>query len=178
MVIAPVDGLFSLASRFVAAHHESDLSQATCGVPIGRRMVGAMYLIRPSQSTFHNLISKLRKFRSSKGVWLKVAEQLLLACHFLSPRPARKPHSRHRHGIKGERAPRPSRWADIQLTTMPQEKGAGMTAPQNLTARAITNSTDDAIVLPCGYLFNVNHPYAPGRAIIAQLPPPFPADCT
>jgi hypothetical protein len=82
LVLRPVEDLFQSDHPFVVAHHESDLQQARCGVPLEQRMIGALYAITPSQATLAALRAALPRFVAERDLWQRYAEQQLLSCHF------------------------------------------------------------------------------------------------
>ena len=82
IVLRPVEDLFQSAHPFVVAHHESDLQQARCGVPLEQRMIGALYAITPSEATLAALRAALPRFVAEADLWQRYAEQQLLSCHF------------------------------------------------------------------------------------------------
>ena len=55
MIMRPLDELFEQSSEFTAAHHESDFAQSLCGVPIERRIIAAMFMLKPSAARFDAL---------------------------------------------------------------------------------------------------------------------------
>ena len=66
----------------VQAHHESDLVQAHCGVPLAQRSIGAFFSFAPSATTFTELARQLVRYSANAYVMKHFSEQALLACHF------------------------------------------------------------------------------------------------
>lgn len=82
MALRSVSSLFADSAPIVAAHHESDIVQSRCGVPLEKRLIGALYAISPSEQTFRSIVSTLPRFTPEKDMWKRYAEQQVLACHF------------------------------------------------------------------------------------------------
>ena len=80
LVLRSLDQLFEASEPFVIAHHPYDLQQAQCGIPLERRGVGAMFLIRPSVADFNGVVALMR----SKNPKMRegYSEQTALVCHF------------------------------------------------------------------------------------------------
>ena len=84
MALANVDDMLAPAPPHVVvqAHHESDLVQAHCGVPLAQRSIGAFFSFAPSATTFTELARQLVRYSANAYVMKHFSEQALLACHF------------------------------------------------------------------------------------------------
>ena len=81
MVMRPLDDLFEQSADFVAAHHESDFAQSTCGIAIERRMIGAMMVLKPSLARYEALTKALSTYAKTSPQFVKkYSEQHFLAC--------------------------------------------------------------------------------------------------
>jgi hypothetical protein len=80
MFLKPIDDLFDSSADLTIAHHPYDLLQAQCGVPVAKRGIAAMILMRPDLSTYHALMSYLlRRFKAEQ---LLYSDQTGLMCFF------------------------------------------------------------------------------------------------
>ena len=87
MVMQAMDTeMFDGQNTFTIAHHESDLVQGQCGVPVADRNVGAMFSLEPSIATHTSLLAALPRFVANAYLMKHYSEQVLLACHFNSTR--------------------------------------------------------------------------------------------
>ena len=83
MVLKAMDKeMFDEQSTFTIAHHESDLVQGQCGVPVADRAVSAMFSLEPGRSTHISLMAALPRFVANEYLMKHYSEQVLLACHF------------------------------------------------------------------------------------------------
>ena len=90
LVLRPLDHLFERAhddGSLTIAQHPYDLVQAHCGIPIGSRAVGAMFLVRPNSSTFVELVHSLQSHGQHE--LQHRSEQTSLACFFYQRRQLR-----------------------------------------------------------------------------------------
>ena len=81
MALRPLDDVFSHAPEFVAAHHASDFAQSRCGLPVERRMIGALFALKPSAARFSQLVSAVKSYAAnSPELYERYSEQVVLAC--------------------------------------------------------------------------------------------------
>jgi len=83
MALQPLDHLFARPEMVIAAH-PYDLMQGACGLPLGRRAVTGLFMLRPSLSRYDEL---LRHTAEHPQLWDVEAtkhtpEQMGLACFF------------------------------------------------------------------------------------------------
>ena len=57
MVLKPIDDLFGRAEELTIAHHPYDHLQAQCGIPLERRGVAAMFVMRPNAAIFDEYLT-------------------------------------------------------------------------------------------------------------------------
>lgn len=83
LVLAGMDDLFESApdDELTIAQHPYDLAQGSrCGIPIGRRGVGALLVVQPNRSDYAQLTARLRS--TDAFTLAHFSEQLAVACHY------------------------------------------------------------------------------------------------
>lgn len=82
MVLRNLDEAFDMdpSETFVMAHHSYELQQAQCGIPLEKRGVGALFVLRPNMDTFPRLVASLNQFNEYHLA--HASEQTALACFF------------------------------------------------------------------------------------------------
>ena len=87
MVLQAMDReMFDRQNTFTIAHHESDLVQGQCGIPVADRSISAMFSLEPSIATHTSLLAALPRFVANAYLMKHYSEQVLLACHLNSTR--------------------------------------------------------------------------------------------
>lgn len=81
MVLQPLDDIFGYPEDVTIAHHAYDNVQAQCGIPLERRGIAAMFVMRPNQATFRAYVQYVRT-RLSAPQQRMYADQTGLMCFF------------------------------------------------------------------------------------------------
>ena len=81
MVLQPLDDLFGRPEEVTIAHHPYDTVQAQCGIPLERRGVAAMIVMRPNATAFEEYVGYVQR-RLHGREQLMYADQTGLMCYF------------------------------------------------------------------------------------------------
>ena len=87
MFVRPIDSLFARAAdgdrdptELTIAHHPYDHLQAQCGVPVSKRGIAALFVVRPKEATYRSLMAYLlRRFKAEQ---LLYSDQTGIMCYF------------------------------------------------------------------------------------------------
>lgn len=80
LALRSFDYLLALPEPLVIAHHTTGIVHLVCGLPIERRMISSLFLLRPSDATFADLEKAVRN--QNRFALTHYSDQLAFACYF------------------------------------------------------------------------------------------------
>jgi len=82
LVLRSLDDAFAMGSgdEFSIAHHPYEMQQAQCGIPVHQRGVGGLFVARPNESTFSELVAYIATYPTHH--LQHYSEQTALSCFF------------------------------------------------------------------------------------------------